>query len=94
MDVEVQGMIKYSTYTWDLVHSSLSQRPLPPARHQPHLLNPSAQTIKQEETKNHEKRSNPQQIKSFCLCLHKQNPRLREVDLKASAKRGSDKIKT
>ena len=30
---------------------SLSQHPLPHARHQPHLLIPSAQTIKQEESK-------------------------------------------
>ena len=29
----------------------LSQHPLPPAKHQPHPLTPSAQTMKQEETK-------------------------------------------
>ena len=35
----------------------MSQHPLPPARHQPHLLIPPAQTINQEKTKNPEMRS-------------------------------------
>ena len=70
----------------------LSQHPLPPARHQPHLLIPSAQTINQEKTKNPEMRSNFQQVVSYCLGLHTQNPGLREVDLEPSPKRGSDKI--
>ena len=70
------------------------QHPLPPARHQPHLLIRSAQTINQEKTtKNSEMRSNSQQIVSYCLGLRTQNPRLREVDLEPSPKRGSDKIK-
>ena len=72
----------------------LSQHPLPPARHQPHLLIPSAQTINQEKiTKNPEMRSNSQQIVSYYLGLRTQNPGLREVDLEPSPKRGSDKIK-
>ena len=70
----------------------LSQHPLPPARHQPHLLIPSAQTMNQEKTKNPEMRSNFQQIISYCLGLHTQNPGLREVDLEPSPERGSDKI--
>ena len=37
-------------------------------------------------------RSNFQQIVSYCLGLHTQNPGLREVDLEPSPKRGSDKI--
>ena len=59
---------------------------------QPHLLIPSTQTINQEKTKNPEMRSNFQQIVSYCFGLHTQNPGLREVDLKPSPKRGSDKI--
>ena len=70
----------------------LSQHPLPPARHQPHPLTPSTQTIIQEETKDSEKRPNSQQIVSYCLGLHTQNPGLREVDFEHSPKRGSDKI--
>ena len=41
-------MMKYSTYTWDLVWI-LESAPLPPARHQPHLLIPSAQTNSQKK---------------------------------------------
>ena len=69
----------------------LSQHPLPPGRHQPHLLIPSAQSNSQK-TKNPEMRFTFQQIVSYCLGLHTQNPGLREVDLEASPKRGSDKI--
>ena len=70
----------------------LSQHPLPPARHQPHLLIPSAQTINQKKAKNSEIRFNSQQIVLYCLGLHTQNPGLREVDLEPSPKRGGDKI--
>ena len=70
----------------------LSQYPLPPARHQPHLLIPSAQIINEERTKNPEMRSNFQQIVSYCLDLHTQKPGLREVDLEPSPKGGSDQI--
>ena len=70
------------------------QYPLPPARHQPHLLTPSAQTINQaKKTKNPEIRSDSQQIVSYCLGLRTQNPGLKEVDLEPSPMRGSDKIK-
>ena len=69
-----------------------SQHPLPPARHQPHLLIPSAQTINQDKTKNPEIRSNFQKIVFYFLGLHTQNPVLRQVDLESSPKRGSDKI--
>ena len=37
-------------------------------------------------------RTQGQQILSHCLGLQTQNPRLREVDLEPSPKRGSDKI--
>ena len=70
----------------------LSQDPLPPARHQPHLLIPSTQTINHKKAKNPEMRFNSQQIVSYCLGLHTQNPGLREVGLEPSPKRGSDKI--
>ena len=71
---------------------SLSQHLLPPARHQPHPLTASAQRITQKETKNTIKRSNSQQIESYCLELHMQKPGLREVDLEPSPKRGNCKI--
>lgn len=50
------------------------------------------ETTNQNETKDHEKRSDFQQILLFCLDLCTQNPVLREVGLKLSQKRGSDKI--
>ena len=84
-------MMKYSTCTWDLVQA-IELASTPPARHQPHPLIPSAQTINQEDTKNPGKRSNSQQILSYCLGQRTQNPGLREVDLEPSPKRGSDKI--
>ena len=84
-------MMKYSTYTWDLVRA-LESASLPPARHQPHLLIPSAQTINQKKPKNPEIRFNSQQLVSYCLGLRIQNPGLREVDLEPSPKKGSDKI--
>ena len=81
--------IKLTLWIWC---RTLSQHPLSPARHQPHPLTPSAQTIIQEETKSLEKRSNSQQIVLYCPGIHTQNPRLREVDLEPSSNRGSDKI--
>ena len=51
----------------------LSQHPLAPSKHQPHLLIPSAQTINQEKSKNLEMRSNFQQIVSYCLVLYNDN---------------------
>ena len=80
-----------STHTWDLVWALESASPascktpatsIDSIRPNNHL----------EETKNPEKRSNIQQILSYCLGLRTQNPRLREVDLEPSRKRGSDKI--
>ena len=43
-------MMKQSTYAWDLCRP-FSQHLLPHARHQPHLLIPSTQTINQEKNK-------------------------------------------
>ena len=68
----------------------LSQHPLPPARHQPHLMIPSAETINQKEAKNPEMRFHSPQIELYCLGLDSQNLGLREVDLEPSPKRGSD----
>ena len=80
-------MMKYSTDTWDLVQALESgQHPLPPARHQPHLLISAAQTIKQKKAKNPEIRFNSLQILSYCLGLRTQNPGLREVHLEPSPK--------
>ena len=76
-------MMIYLTYTWDLV-GALELTSLPPARHQPHLLIPSAQTINQKKAKNPEMRFNSQQIVSYCLGLRTQNPKLKEVDLEPS----------
>ena len=70
----------------------MTQHPLVPARHQPHLLIPFAQTINQKKAKNPEMRFDSQQIVSYCLGLYVQNPGLREVDLEPSPKQGSDEI--
>ena len=70
----------------------MSQHPLPPARHQLHLLIPCTQTINQEKVKKPEMRFNSQQIEPYCLGLPSQNPGLREVYLEPSLKRGSVKI--
>ena len=71
---------------------SLSQHPLPPAKHQPDLLIPSAKTINQKKPKNPEIRFNLQEIILHCLGLGTQNSGLREADLEPSPMRGSDKI--
>ena len=70
----------------------LSQHPLSPARHEPHLLIPSVQKINHKKAKNPEMRFNSQQIILYCLGLRTQKPGLREVDLEPSPKRGSAKI--
>ena len=73
----------------------LIQHPLPPARHQPYPLTPSAQTIIHEEIKNFWKKTKLltcQQVVLNSPGLCTQNPGLREVDLEPSPKRGSDKI--
>ena len=46
----------------------------------------------QKKAENAEIRFSSQQIVSYCLGLHTQNPGLRQVDLEPSSKRGSDKI--
>ena len=91
INVEVSGQLnnQLALVIWCGI---LSQHPLPPARHQPHLLIPSAQTLNQEKTKNSEMRSYFQQILLYCLGLCTQNPELQEVDLEPSTKRGSNKI--
>ena len=53
----------------------------------------SGQTINQKKVKNTEIRFNSQQIISYYLGLRTKDPGLREVDLKPSPKRVSDKIK-
>ena len=84
-------MMKYSTYTWDLVLAFELVHPLPPAKHQLHLLIPSAQSTRKIE-KNPEIRLNSQQVILYYLGLYTKNPGLREVDLESSPERGSDKI--
>ena len=76
-------MMKYSTYTEDLVWD-LPSGHLPPARQQPHPLTSSTQATNQEETKNPGKKINSQLI-LYWLCLHTQNPGIKEVDPKTSS---------
>ena len=52
----------------------------------------SLKTINHEKAMNWEMRSNFQQIISYWLSLHTQNPGLREIDLEPSPKKSSDKI--
>ena len=82
----------YIQLTLGIWHGPLIQNPLPPARHLPHLLIPSAQTNNHKKAKNPEMRFNLQQIPSYCLGLCTQNPAIREVDSEPSPKKGSDKI--
>ena len=83
-------MMIYSTHTWDFLQALESASPAS-ARHQPHPLITFTQTIIYEETKIPEKRSSFQQMVWYCLGLHTQNPKLREVELEPSTKRVSDK---
>ena len=84
-------MMKYSTYTWDLAWALASASPA--SCKTPATFIDSIHPNKSpEKTKNPEMRFNFQQIISYCLGLHTQNPGLREVDLESSPKRGSDKI--
>ena len=71
----------------------LGQHPLPPVTHQGHSLILSSQTIKQKKAKNTEMGMNSQEITLYYLGLRRQNPGLREIHLKPSPKKGSDKIK-
>ena len=84
-------MMKYSTYTWDLVHT-IESASLPPPRHQPHLLSPTAKSISQKKAWNAEIRCNSQQIVLYCLGLRTHNPGLMEVDLEPSPTRGIEMI--
>ena len=84
-------MIRFQL-TLAIWYRPLSQHPLPPARHHPHLLIPSAQTINQEKSKSPEMRFSSQQIELYCLGLPTQNLGLRELDLKPSHKKNSDTI--
>ena len=86
-------MMKQSTYTWDLVRALESASPASCKTPATLLDSICPNTQPGKKTKNPEMRSNSQQIVSDCLGLHTQNQRLREVDLEASPKRGSDKIK-
>ena len=84
-------MMKYSTYTWDLVRALESASPAScktPAT----FTDSIRQTINHKKAKNPETRFNSQQIVSHCLGLRTQNPGLTEVDLEPSPKRGSNKI--
>ena len=70
MDVEMQGIMLYSTHTLDLVQVLESASPASCKTAATSIdSTPFTQTIKQEETKNTEKRSNSQQIVLFCLGL-------------------------
>ena len=69
-------MMKHSTYIWDLLWAFESAS-LPPAKHQAHLLIPSAHTINQKKSKNPEMRFNSQQIISYRLGLRTQSSGLR-----------------
>ena len=65
----------------------LSQRPLPPARHQPHLLTPSTQTIVQEVKKKKKEKDH-----IILPSPATQNTGLKEVDLEPKPKGSSDNI--
>ena len=68
------------------------QHPLPPARHQPHLLISFPHTSNQKNTKNPKLRFKSQEFASYCLDLFTQNPGQREVHLEPTAKKNSEKI--
>ena len=59
---------KIPTYPCNLVQAIESAFPAP-ARHHPHLLISSAQTINQEKSKSPEMRFTSQQIELYCLGL-------------------------
>ena len=91
-DVKVEGMMKYKTYTWDLVHALESA--FPASCKTPATSIESIRPISQpwKYKKNPEKSSNYQQIILYCLGLCTENPGLREVDLEPCQKSDSDKI--
>ena len=92
MNVEVQGMIKYSIYTWDLVwamESAYSSSIKTTPALSTDSIRPNNQLTRNKESW---KRSNSQQIKLYCQGQCTQNPGLREVELEPNSKKGSDKI--
>ena len=80
MDVEVLGML-YSTHTLDLVWALESRCPASCQTPATSIDSIRPNNNHYEETKNCEKRSNSHHIVLYCLGLHTQNQRLREVDL-------------
>ena len=70
----------------------MCQNLLSPARHQPHLLIPSTNTINHKKPKKQEMIFHSQKIEPYYLGLHTQLPGLRELDLERNTKIGSDKI--
>ena len=70
----------------------LSQHSLPPSRDMPDSLISYMETTNQNETKDHEKRSDFQQILLFCLDLCTQNPVLREVGLNSPRREAVTKL--
>ena len=85
-------MMKYSTYTQDLVWALESASPTS-CKTSAIFIDSTAQRVNLKNAKNREIRFNSQQIVSYCLDLHTKNPGLREVDVEPRPKRGSDKIK-
>ena len=85
-------MMKYSTYTGDLLQALESASPASWKTPVTFIdsIHPNSQAGKNEDSKI---RFNSQQIVSYCLGLCMQNQVLREIDLEPSLKRGSNKIK-
>ena len=83
--MEVLRMMESSTYTWDLV-SALELTSLAFCKTPAALIDSICTNIQPGKIK--ESRNDV----LYCVGLHKQNPGLREVDLKPSLKKSSDKI--
>ena len=91
MDVKVYWIMLYSIHSWNQVWTLVSTSPASCKTPVTSIVS-ICPNIHPRRNKNPEKRSNSQQIVSYCLGLHTQNPRLREVDLGTSPKRDKDKI--
>ena len=83
--------MKYSPYTWDLVLAIESASPAS-SKTPVTFIDSICPNDNQKKAKNAEIRFSCQQIVSYCLGLHTQNPGLRQVDMEPSSKRDSDKI--
>ena len=83
--------MKYSPYTWDLVLAIESASPAS-SKTPVTFIDSIRPNDNQKKAENAEIRFSSQQIVSYCLGLHTQNPGLRQVDLEPSSKRGIDKI--